>query len=127
MLQVTTSFSREGSYLDNGRGRVPLGSKEGAFFPYDLLLGSLAACFHATLLDILRKKKMDVKQVDVVVTGEKRTEVPTTLKWTNMAITAYGVEDEKSFEKSVELAAKYCSIHHTISQVSEMTHTVEYR
>lgn len=127
MLEVKTSFSREESYLDNGRGKVPLGSKDGAFFPYDLLLGSLAACWHSTLLDILRKKKMDVAKVDVTVTGEKRQDVPTTLKWTNMEIVAFGVADEAAFLKSVELAAKYCSIHHTIAQVSDMTHTVEFR
>ena len=127
MLEVTTSFSREGSYLDNGRGRVSLGSKDGAFYPYDLLLGSLAACWHATLLDILRKQKMDVTQVDVVVTGEKREEVPTTLRWANMAITAQGVEDRKKFEKAGDLAGKYCSIHHTLSLVADMTHTVDYK
>ncbi|HHT21662.1 MAG TPA: OsmC family protein [Tissierellia bacterium] len=128
MLEVKTHYSREGSYLDNGRGRVALGSKEGAFYPYDLFLGSLSACFHATLMSIMQKRRLETPVVDIVVTGEKREEVPTTMQWTKLAITAYDVPEEvkKAFEQSCDMAAKYCSIHHTIAQVSEMEHTIEY-
>lgn len=128
MLEIKTHYSREGSYLDNGRARVPLGSKEGAFYPYDLFLGSLSACFHATLMSIMHKRRLETPVVDIVVTGEKRDETPTTLKWGKLAITAYDVPEENRavFEQSCDLAAKYCSIHHTISLVAEMEHTIEY-
>ena len=128
MLEVKTHFSREGSYLDNGRARVALGSKEDAFYPYDLFLGSLSSCFHATLMSIMTKRQLETPKVDIVVTGEKRTEPPTTLEWGKLAITAYDVpeKDKKAFEQSCDLAATYCSIHYTIAKVAELEHIIEY-
>lgn len=129
MLEIKTHYSREGSYLDNGRGRVALGSKENRFLPYDLFLGSLSACFHSTLMSIMQKRRLETPTIDIVVTGEKREDVPTTLEWGKLAITAYDVPEELRdvFEQSCDLAGKYCSIHHTIAQVAELTHTIEYK
>lgn len=126
MLEVKTVYTPELSTLDNGRGGVRIGSKPGEFYPYDLLLGALSACFHSTLHDILVKKKMSIPKVEIIVTGEKRKEVPTTLTWVNLDVTVIGEVDEKQFLKSIDLAAKYCSIHETISKVAKMTHGVHF-
>lgn len=126
MLEVKTVYTPELSTLDNGRGSVRIGSKPGEFYPYDLLLGALSACFHSTLHDILVKKKMSIPKVEIIVTGEKRKEVPTTLTWVNLDVTVIGEVDEKQFLKSIDLAAKYCSIHETISKVAKMTHEVHF-
>ena len=127
MLTVKTVYTPILSTLDNGRGTVKIGSKPDEFYPYDLLLGSLSACFHSTLYDILVKKKMLIPTVEIVVTGEKRKEVPTTLTWVNLDITVIGEVDEKQILRSIDLAAKYCSIHETISKVATMTHEVHFK
>jgi putative redox protein len=126
MLEVKTVYTPELSTLDNGRGSMRIGPKPGEFYPYDLLLGALSACFHSTLHDILVKKKMSIPKVEIIVTGEKRKEVPTTLTWVNLDVTVIGEVDEKQFLKSIDLAAKYCSIHETISKVAKMTHEVHF-
>jgi len=126
MLKVKTIYAPDESTLDNGRGSVKVGSKPGEFYPYDFLLGALSACFHSTLYDILVKKKMSIPTIEIVVTGEKRKEVPTTLTWVNLDITVTGEVDENQFLRSIELAAKYCSIHETISKVATMTHAVHF-
>ena len=94
-------------------------------FVADLMLGALSACFHSTLHDIL-KKKSEIPTIEIIVTGEKRTEVPTTLEWVNLEITVTGDADEKQFLRSVDLAAKYCSVHETISKVARMSHEVKF-
>ena len=43
-----------------------------------------------------------------------------------MEITVYGKVDETQFLRFVDLAAKYCSIHETISKVATMTHKVHF-
>jgi len=91
-----------------------------------LLLGALSSCFYYTLIEILEKRKVEIPIVEVIVTGEKRTEVPTTLEWVNMEITVTGKVDEKQFLRSVDLAGKYCSIHETISKVAKMSHEVRF-
>lgn len=126
MLEVKTVYTPELYTLDNGRGIVKIGSKPNEFYPYDLLLGALSACFHSTLYDILVKRKLSIPKMEIIVTGEKRKEVPATLAWVNLDITVTGEEDEKQFLRSIELAAKYCSIHETISKVAKMTHSVHF-
>lgn len=69
---------------------------------------------------------MSIPKVEIIVTGEKRKEVPTTLTWVNLDVTVIGEVDEKQFLKSIDLAAKYCSIHETISKVAKMTREVHF-
>ena len=89
--------------------------------PYDLLFMSLGSCLYSTFEDILKKKKLSYEMFEMDITGEKRTEVPTTLKYCNIIFKAKTTEsNKKAFEKSMELACKYCSIYNTLSHVAEM-------
>ena len=126
MLKIKTNYTPEKYTLENERAIVELGSKPGGFYPYDLLLGALSACFYSTLHDILEKRKEEIPSIEIIVTGEKRTEVPTTLEWVNLDITVTGNVNEKQFLRFVDLAAKYCSIHETISKVAKMSHEVKF-
>lgn len=89
--------------------------------PYDLLLMSLGSCLYSTFEDIITKKKLSYEKLIIDITGEKRTETPTTLKYCNIVFNAETSNDnKKAFEKSMELACKYCSIYNTLSYVAEM-------
>ncbi len=95
--------------------------------PYDLLLMSLGSCLYSTFEDILIKKKLSYESLEIDITGEKRTTVPTTLKYCNVVFTAKTDEkNKKSFVKSMELACKYCSIYNTLSHVAEMNSRMEF-
>ena len=96
--------------------------------PYDLLLLSLVSCLHATFLDILNKKKIDFTSADIEVWGEKREQVPTTLKICELKIGIKGVDlsHRSSVEKSFELATKYCSVYKTVSSVAEIVWEVNF-
>ena len=126
MLKIRTNYTPERSTLETDRAVAEIGSKTGAFAPYDLLLGALSACFYSTLHDILEKRKEEIPNIEIIVTGEKRTEVPTTLEWVKLDITVSGNVNEKQFLRSVDLAAKYCSVHETISKVEKMSHEVKF-
>ncbi len=89
--------------------------------PYDLLLMALGSCLYSTFEDIITKKKLSYEMFEMDITGEKRTETPTTLKYCNIIFKAKTEEsNKKAFEKSMELACKYCSIYNTLSYVAEM-------
>lgn len=83
MLKAKASYTPNDSSLEGDRATVKIRSEEGEFFPYDFLLGALSACFHSTLVDIRIKSKVEIPQVEIVVTGGKRKETPTPLKWVN--------------------------------------------
>lgn len=127
MLKVKTVYTAEASTLETNRAKLNIGMQEGSFSPYDLLLGALSACFRATLYEILTKRKEAFPEMEIIVSGEKRKDVPTTLEWVRMDISVSGVENQEQFLRNINLASKYCSIHETLSKVAEMSHEVHFR
>lgn len=125
MIKIDTVYDpKQGHWLDNGRGKVALGGIDGTFLPYELLFGALSACFYSTLSTILRKRRIQPERVEIQVSGEKREEVPATLVWVKLTIDVYGEVDQEQVKKAADLAARYCSIHETLSRVAEMQHEI---
>lgn len=94
--------------------------------PYDLLLGALGGCFYHTFVDIADKKKLVYERAEIALHGVKREEVPTTLRTVTMDFTIFGAQDQKGFERTTELASKYCSVHETVSKVAEITINLKF-
>ncbi|MBN2260014.1 MAG: OsmC family protein [Clostridiales bacterium] len=125
-IEMNFSNTFEGEMIAP-KGTVKIGVEEGTIEPYDLLFGSLGSCVYSTFLDIVNKKKAVFDHAEVIVTGEKRKEVPTTLKWCKVEFVIYGSTDEKGLTKAGELAAKYCSIYTTLAHVAEMSLEVTFK
>jgi len=104
--------------LEVGKRIVKLGIDE--MSPYNLLLGALGGCLYHTFLDIVVKKRLTFTNVKMEIDGVKRESVPTTLESVQVKFIIENASNEKQFEKSVELAEKYCSIHATISKVADI-------
>lgn len=107
-------------------GTVSIGREAGMAQPYDLLYGALAACLYATFLGILEKKRTNIEGCSIVVDGEKREEVPTTLKTVHLTVTIRNAEKEEAVRKSFDLATKYCSVYQTIGSVAEMSYEIHF-
>ena len=107
-------------------GSVKIGRAPGEAAPYDMLYGALVSCLYATFLGILEKKRIEIEGTEIVVEGEKRTEVPTTLKTVHLTVTIRGTDKEDAVRKSFDLATKYCSVYETISHVAEMSYELHF-
>jgi putative redox protein len=107
-------------------GRVPIGINQGEVLPYDMLFGALGSCVYATFLDIMAKKRIEFESASISIQGEKKTDIPTTLKWVKTTMTVVGCDDQVKVRRSFELATKYCSIYQTISKVAQMTWEVSF-
>ncbi len=127
MITVDSKYTQNEREIRTERAVIPVGNNEGEFLPYEMLFGALSSCFYYTLRDILKKKKIEVEEVHIRVEGTKRTEVPTTLEKAVLHITYVGDISEKDAERSATLAGKYCSIHHTLALVADITHTITIR
>ncbi|NLW19846.1 MAG: OsmC family protein [Clostridiales bacterium] len=101
--------------------------KDARLSPYDLLLGALGACFYHTFVGIADKKRLVYERAEIAIHGVKREEVPTTLKEVTMDLSIFGAQDQKGFERSAELAAKYCSVHETVSKVADITLNLHFK
>ena len=119
---VKLTFGREFRGRLEGEGAsADIGKKtEGRMAPYDLMLGALGACYYSTFVGIADKMRLDYERAEITIHGVKREEVPTTLKTVDMVFTLYGAADQKGFERAANLAAKYCSVHETISKVADI-------
>ena len=106
--------------------RAGVGKGEGLLRPYELLLGALGSCYYSTFLDIAAKMRLKYAGARLHIRGVKREEAPTTLKTADMAFTILGAKDEKGFRRAAELAAKYCSVHETLTKVAQITLTVAF-
>jgi putative redox protein len=118
---VELSFQQEfKGQLKADNHTINVGEDKGSLAPYDMLLGALASCYYSTFLDVANKKKLTFDKAEITVTGEKREEIPTTLKWVNLDIKIHGASSQKGIVKAGEMAAKYCSIYQTIAHVADM-------
>jgi len=104
-------------------GELAIGLEPGTVAPYDMLMGALAGCLYSTFLDVVEKKRGSFEKAEFHIEWEKRTAVPTTLKWVRVKLTILGADekDKPGMEKAAKLAAKHCSIYSTISFVADMS------
>lgn len=104
------------------RSEILIGRDKEESSPYHMLLGALAGCMHATFLEIIKKKRIEIKHANIEVLGTKREEIPTWLEHVEMNY-KISIEDEskhKAVESSMELAKKYCSVYNTIEKVAKI-------
>ncbi|MDX1359230.1 MAG: OsmC family protein [Clostridia bacterium] len=127
VLKIEAKFN-EGfkGQLITKKTAADVGSGEKALAPYDMLFGALATCLYSTFLDVIQKKRITFESSNVIVTGEKREDIPTTLKWVNVVIEIKDASNEKGILKAAELAKKYCSVYETISKVAKMNIEVKF-
>jgi len=109
------------------KSTIKIGGEDGMVAPYDMLLGALGSCLYSTFLDIMKKKRIGFERLEMHITGEKRTEVPTTLKWVKVEASLYSPEKEIGVNQAFQLATEYCSIYQTLSHVAEMSFEITIR
>lgn len=95
--------------------------------PYEYLMGALSGCFCSTLCDILKERGISVISIDVHTYGEKRAQIPSTLKDTflDLRIRAERLEDEDAIRQCVLKTQEDCSMYNTIRCVSQMHVSIE--
>ncbi len=105
------------------------GGEDAGFRPMELLIVGLAGCTAMDVISILRKKREDVTDYEVRVTGERAEDHP--MVYTNITVThivtGRHVRPE-SVARAVELSeTKYCGASATLSKTARVTHTYEVR
>ena len=97
--------------------------------PMELLIMGLGACSGVDVVIILKKKRQNLKRLEVRVEGERASEPPTV--WTKLKVhfTLAGKDlDPKAVAHAIELSrTKYCSVAATLSKTAtiDWTWTVE--
>lgn len=122
----TVYGNKEGQLINDFGTSLPLGVGENKFSPYQMLLGALSYCLFLTYESLAEKMGVEHTSVEIDVTGVKRDDKVGTLEHVMVDVLAKGVNDQKKFERSFEIATRYCSVFNTISQVAKIEWKISY-
>lgn len=103
------------------------GDRRSAYSPLEMLLVSVAACTAADVISILLKKRQNVANYDVEVSGTRVEEHPRKfIKFHVHHIVQGRSVSEKAVADAVELSdQKYCSVAATVRPTAEITTSFE--
>ncbi|MEO6335103.1 MAG: OsmC family protein [Pyrinomonadaceae bacterium] len=103
------------------------GERQAAPSPLELLLLSVAACTAADVISILQKKRQDVTDYNVEVTGDRVEEHPRKFIKFHVHHIVHGRSvSEKAVADAIELSdTKYCSVAATVRPTAEITTSYE--
>ena len=103
------------------------GERKSAPTPVELLLVSVAACTAVDVVSILEKKRQNVTDYKVEITGERRDEHPRAFTKMHIHHIVYGHDvSEQALVRAIELSdTKYCSVAATVRPTVEITTSFE--
>ena len=103
------------------------GDRRAAPTPMEMLLVSVAGCTAADVISILLKKRQDVTDYKVEITGTRREEHPRAFTSFHIHHIVHGRSVlEKAVADAVELSdTKYCSVAATVRPTAQITTTYE--
>lgn len=103
------------------------GERHSAPTPLELLLISVAACTATDVVSILQKKRQNVSDYKVEITGERREDYPRKFTKFHIHHIVYGDNvSAQAVARAVELSdTKYCSVAATVRPGAEITTSFE--
>jgi len=95
--------------------------------PMEMVLLGLGGCTAFDVVDILRKKREDIRDCVVDITAERAETVPKIFTKIHLHYIVSGKDvKEESVKRAVELSAeKYCSVSMMLNKTAELTHDYE--
>ena len=100
------------------------GSSAGAR-PKELLLIALGGCTASDVVNILKKKKADLNDIEINITAEVADEHPQVYTKIQLEYVLYGENlKQADVERAIELSqTKYCSVTKMLEKAIEITHS----
>ncbi len=89
--------------------------------PTELFLCSLASCFCLALVYVAKKKRVEVKDMSVIVKGEKDLR---NFQFSRLLVEVASSLSPEPLEKIMALAKKYCFVSNTVSKSCPIEYTV---
>jgi putative redox protein len=103
------------------------GERKSAPTPVELVLIAVGACTAVDVISILKKKRQNVTDYKVEVTGSRREEHPRSFEKIHLHHIVYGHDvSEQAAAQAIELSdTKYCSVAATLRPTAEITSSLE--
>jgi putative redox protein len=97
--------------------------------PMQMLLMGVGGCTAIDVVDILRKQRQPLEDLEIEVIGDRAEEYPKPWSAMHIHYIFYGFDlDPHKVERAIELSVeKYCGAHATVAGVAKMSHDFEIR
>lgn len=95
--------------------------------PSELLLVAVGSCTAVDVVNILEKKRFQLNNLEIVVSGEQDSDPPWTFRKIHIHYKLQGAElTDKAVEQAIQLSEeKYCSVSATVRATAEITTSFE--
>jgi len=94
--------------------------------PLEMVVASLGGCAALTLQAFLQKMRIEVDHFDLDVEGVLAEERPSAIVGARVRIRFYGRDlKQEQIERAMELAKKYCPVHHTLIKAGPIEYSYE--
>ena len=109
MRFVATDSAGHSIVLDSTK---TAGGEGSGFTPMQLLLAALGSCTGIDIVDILRKERQQIDDVEIIVTGQRVKEPPRMYSEIHVEYKIRGRDvSEKAVQRAIQLSEeKYCSV-----------------
>jgi putative redox protein len=108
-------------------GSPDMGGQNLGMRPMQMLLAAMGGCSAIDLISILKKQKQDLRDVKIIVTGDREKDVvPSLYTEVHAHFRLFGNLDEEKVKRAVSLSVeKYCSVAKTLEANAKVTHSFE--
>ena len=105
-------------------GSPAIGGENKGFRPMQLLLAAVGGCSTIDIVNILRKQREPLEDIQITVDGEREPNVePSLFRDIHVHFTLKGNLSEEKVRKAVDLSMqKYCSVAKTLEQTAKITY-----
>lgn len=105
-----------------------IGGKEKGFRPMELLAGSLASCASIDVINILKKKRIELGCYEVKISAERAEEIPSPFVSIQLKFVFFNTIDQKVLDSIIQLALqKYCSVAASLNNEIEINYEIEIK
>jgi putative redox protein len=103
------------------------GGHDGGFRPMQMLLAGMGGCSAVDVVSILRKQRIELKDIKITITGEReKGVVPSLYTEVHAHFKLFGNIDIDKAQRAVQLSVgKYCSVAKTLEKTARVTFSVE--
>lgn len=105
-----------------------IGGKDKGFRPMELLAGSLASCASIDVINILKKKRIELGCYEVKISAERSDAVPSPFVSILLKFVFYNRIDQNVLDPIIELALhKYCSVAASLNNEIAINYEIEIK
>lgn len=105
-----------------------IGGKDKGFRPMELLAGSLAGCASIDVINILKKKRIELGCYEVQINAKRADEVLSPFVSINLKFVFYNTIDREVLDGIIKLALyKYCSVASSLNNEIVINYEIEFK